>query len=173
MAKRQSRYGNPANYNATPATRADGDASALEVNPNGSLIVVPDDSSNFSISQIQGLVSGVETDNILALPGRRADAFQVRITTADATTAVAVKALTASKSIYITDVVISTDTAMNIRLQDGAGSPVVLVGALYMPASSVWSKTFQTPIKVAVATALNVLASLAGNVSVTITGYVL
>jgi hypothetical protein len=37
MAKMQSRYGNPANYNSTPDTRNEGDASALEVDSVGNL----------------------------------------------------------------------------------------------------------------------------------------
>ena len=51
MAKSQSRYGNPANYNATPATRTDGDASALEVDATGSLKVAL--SSDVELGQVE------------------------------------------------------------------------------------------------------------------------
>ena len=37
MAKTQSNRNNPANYNTTPATRTDGDPSALEIDINGNL----------------------------------------------------------------------------------------------------------------------------------------
>lgn len=53
MAK-QSRYGNPANYNTTPDTRANGDASALEVDVNGSLLVTPGTGAVFGNSTADG-----------------------------------------------------------------------------------------------------------------------
>jgi hypothetical protein len=37
MAKQQTQFGNPANYNTTSSTRTDGDASALEVDFLGNL----------------------------------------------------------------------------------------------------------------------------------------
>lgn len=101
------------------------------------------------------------------------DCFQATITSANATSATQVKAKTASKSIYITDIVISTDTAMNIQLQDDTGTPVVLMEQMYFPASSIWSKTFVVPLKVATNKDLNVIASASGNISVTVTGYVI
>ena len=42
LGAQQSQSGNPANYNATPATRTDGDASALEVDSKGNLKVIED-----------------------------------------------------------------------------------------------------------------------------------
>jgi len=47
----KSRYGNPANYNTTPATRTDGDASALEVDVNGNLKVAL--SSDIALGQVE------------------------------------------------------------------------------------------------------------------------
>jgi len=38
MTVRQAKYGNPANYNTTPATRNDEDPSALEVDASGNLL---------------------------------------------------------------------------------------------------------------------------------------
>lgn len=98
-----------------------------------------------------------------------ATTFHNTITSADATTAVQVLAGTAGKSIYLTDVVISTDTALTAQLEDGAAA--ALVDDLFLPATSVWSKTWSTPIPVAAGEALNVLTSVAGNISVTVTGY--
>lgn len=105
-------------------------------------------------------------------PSRRGDAFQATITSADARSATQVKAATAGSSIYITDLIISTDTAMNIKLQDNTGSPNVLMQPIYVPANSVFSKTFSTPIQVASGKELDVVASASGNVSVTVTGWI-
>lgn len=101
---------------------------------------------------------------------RRADAVQATITSSDATSATQVVAKVAAKNIYVTDVVISVDTAMSVQLQDDAG-PAVLMEQIYLPANSVWSKTFSTPLLVATNQDLDVIASLAGNISVTVTGY--
>jgi len=96
--------------------------------------------------------------------------FQATATTANATGGLAVKALTASKRIYITDIVISTDTAMNIEGRDTASA--VLFEHMYFPANSIWSKTWTTPIQTAVGVGFNVIASTAGNVTCTITGFI-
>ncbi len=58
----QSKYGNPANYNVTPATRTDGDASALEVDVNGNLKVTGGgassaDQSAFTAGTTPGTIS--------------------------------------------------------------------------------------------------------------------
>jgi len=121
----------------------------------------------------QGLVSGVETDTILVYPARRADAFEATITSANATSATAVKAKTAGKSIYVTDIIISVDTAMNVQLQSDAGTPVVHMEQIYLPANSVFSKTFRTPIQLATNVDLDVITSASGNISVTALGYVI
>lgn len=101
------------------------------------------------------------------------NSFQATITSANATTATQVKAGTALKSIYVTDFVISTDTAMNIQLQDDAGTPVVLMEQIYLPANSVFSKSLKVPLKVATGKDLNVVASASGNISVLVTGYII
>lgn len=124
-------------------------------------------------TKIQAIVSGVENDNILSLPGRRSDAFQAIFSSADATAAAELQALSSGKSIYLTDIIISTDTAMNIKVQDSAGTPVVLIGPLYLPASGTFSKTFDTPLKTTISKALNVIASVSGNISVTASGYII
>ncbi|SRR6266568_1318037 len=107
-----------------------------------------------------------------AINGSDPDNFQATINSADASSATQVKAGVASKSIYITDLIISTDTALNFKLQDNTGTPVVLGNKLYFPAVSIFSKSFKTPIKVATGKDLNILASGAGNVTVIATGYV-
>lgn len=100
------------------------------------------------------------------------DDFQSTITSADATSATSVKVKTASKKIYVTDIIISVDTAMTVQLQDD-GTPVVLMEQIYLPANSVFSKTFSTPLVVDTNKDLDVIASVSGNISVTVTGYVI
>jgi hypothetical protein len=46
MAESRTRHGQPANYNATPGTRTDGDASALEIDSSGNLLVAVSSSSS-------------------------------------------------------------------------------------------------------------------------------
>lgn len=145
------------------STSVPGQAGMVVLNPDGSSI----------FTSFQALIAGVETDSVLVMPARRSDAFQAIYNSADASTAASVKAATAAKSIYITDVVVSVGSAMNVTLQDNAGTPVVAVQPLYMPANSVWSKTFSTPIKLATNVALMVKASTSGNISVTVTGYLI
>lgn len=101
------------------------------------------------------------------------DCFQATITSANATSSTVVKAKTGSKSIYITDVVISVDTAMSVQLQDDAGSPAVIMEQMYFPANSIWSKQFTVPLKVATNQDLDVITSASGNISITVTGYVI
>lgn len=54
MAKSKTQYGQPANYNVTPATRSDGQGSALEVDANGNLKTI-------SAGTVSGVGSGVNT----------------------------------------------------------------------------------------------------------------
>lgn len=122
---------------------------------------------------ITGISGGAETNTILAAPFRRADAFQATITSANATSATDVKAKTAAKKIYVTDLIISVDTAMNVQLQDDTGTPVVLMEQIYLPAVSVFSKTFATPLMVDTNKDLEVITSASGNISITVTGYVI
>lgn len=96
--------------------------------------------------------------------------FQNTATTADATTALVVRAANAGDTLYVTDITISTDTAMDIEIQDTAST--VVSEQMYFPATSIWSKTWSTPLVFAADEGVQVLASVAGNVSVTITGYV-
>lgn len=102
---------------------------------------------------------------------RRSDAFQATMTSADAQFAKQVKAATAAKSIYITDLVISVGTAMSVQLEDSDAT--VVMEQVYMAENSTFSKTFTTPLKLTSAKGLNAVASTAGNLSVTVSGYVI
>lgn len=156
-----------ANYNATPPTRLNGQATGLEVDENGNLKAT-------LATTLQNIDdNGTESDTIGISPTLRSDAFKATITSANATTAVQVKAKTAAKRIYVTDLIISVDTAMNVQLQDDAGTPVVAMEQIYLPANSVFSKTFSTPMMLGVNVDLNIKASVSGNVSATVLGYVI
>ncbi len=54
MANNSARWGNPANYNATPGTRTDGDPSGLEVSSTGALLVSPAAGASFGNSTADG-----------------------------------------------------------------------------------------------------------------------
>lgn len=114
-----------------------------------------------------------ESNSFTTAPTKRTDAFQATYNSADASTRAQVKAATASKKIYLTDIVISTDTAMNIIIQDSTASAVILIQKLYVPANSVFSKTFSTPLECSTGKDLEVLASASGNISVTASGYII
>jgi hypothetical protein len=95
--------------------------------------------------------------------------FSVTNATADATTGMIVKAATVGKTLYLTDIVISTDTATTIEVQDTAST--VVAQHMYFPAVSIWSKTWSTPLILALGTGLKVIAADAGNVTCTISGF--
>lgn len=107
------------------------------------------------------------------LAGKEPEAFQSTINSADATSATSVKAKTADKRIHILTLVVSTDTAMNIKFQDDAGTPAVLIQPLYFAANGGAVITFppEAPLIVATNQDLDVIASAAGNISVAVTGY--
>lgn len=116
---------------------------------------------------------GAESDSVGVAPVRRADAFQATITSADASSPTQVKAKTAAKKIYVTDLIISVGAELTVQVQDDAGIPVVLMEQVYMPANSVLPLHFQTPLMVATNQDLDVVTSGAGNISVTALGYVI
>jgi hypothetical protein len=95
--------------------------------------------------------------------------FNSSTTTADATTGMTVKAGVANKVIYVTDMMISTDTAMDIELHDTDNT--VIFEHMYFPSKSIWSKTWSTPIAITLGKGLKVVSSVAGNVTSTITGF--
>jgi len=99
--------------------------------------------------------------------------FQATIASADATSATQVQAKAAGKSIYITSLVLSTDTAMNLKLQDDAASPAVILQSVHLAANGgvalSWPEDW--PLKVAENQDLDVIASASGNISVTVVGY--
>jgi len=96
--------------------------------------------------------------------------FENTVASADASTPVQVVPASGSLTFYLIDVVISVEDALTMQLQDD-GSPTVIVEDLFMPATSVWSKTWAMGLPVTAGQDLDLLASGAGNVSITVTGY--
>jgi len=99
--------------------------------------------------------------------------FQTTFTTADATSAVQVKAKTAAKKMHILSLLVTTDTATNIQFQDDTGTPVVLIEQMYLGDNSGFAMTFHkdAPLVVNTNKDFDVLAGDAANISVHITGY--
>lgn len=101
---------------------------------------------------------------------RRSDAFNAEYNGASSASNQSVKTATASMKHYVTDLMISTDTAQTITIRDGAST--VLFGPFYLPANCVVSKPLMTPKPGSTNTAINVVCSGAvGNVTVNIGGY--
>jgi hypothetical protein len=74
----------------------------------------------------------------------------------------------AGLALYVTDIIFSTDTAMNFFLESGA---TTIVPQIYCAANGGWSGHFQTPIRWPTATAITITSSAAGNHSILIMGY--
>lgn len=106
------------------------------------------------------------------LSGIMPQAFQATFNSADAQAASPVKAKTASRKMYILSLVVSTDTEMNVQFQDDTG-PTVLIENLYLAANGGWQGQWppEAPLVVNTNEDFDVITSAAGNISVTITGY--
>jgi len=98
--------------------------------------------------------------------------FQATMTSADAQAATPVKTKTADRKMYILSLVVSVDTAMNVQFQDDTG-PTVLIEGMYFAANGGTHLTYppEAPLVVNTNEDFDVIASAAGNISVTITGY--
>lgn len=73
-------------------------------------------------------------------------------------------------SLYITDVILTTDTAMNIQLEDGDDADVI--PPLYFAANGGASMNFQTAIRLTANRSLTITSSAGGNHSVLVNGYI-
>lgn len=79
----------------------------------------------------------------------------------------------ANLSLYITDVVMSTDTAGNIKIvEDTAGTPVTKVGPLYFAANGGAALHFQTPIRITANKDIGYTSSMTGNHTVQVNGFI-
>jgi len=101
------------------------------------------------------------------------DSFQATINSADASSATQVKAKTANKRICITTLVCSVGSAMNVKFQDDAGTPAVVIQPIYLAANggfvATWDK--ENPLIVAENQDLDIVASTSGNVSIHVKGF--
>jgi len=95
--------------------------------------------------------------------------FRNIYSTADATTPEQFLFGIPGKTAVITDIVISTDTALKAWVEDDDNA--VLIVDLYLPATSVWSKTWSSPIELTEGYSAYIASSVAGNISITVTGY--
>jgi len=101
-----------------------------------------------------------------------ANIFNAILDNADTTTAREIQASESGAKIYITSFCISVDTAGNYWLQDEDDTQVT--GKFYLAANGGVVMNFppETPLKLVTAKALEVKGSVSGNVSVTVSGYI-
>lgn len=99
--------------------------------------------------------------------------FQATITSADAQSATQVKAKTAGKKMYIRTLIVSVGTAMEVSLQDDTGTPVIVMEELFLGTNGGAVVEFSdlAPLVVDTNKDLDVITSAAGDVSVSIFGY--
>ncbi len=77
----------------------------------------------------------------------------------------------AGLSLYITDITISTDTAMNIQLVRNTAASTAIYGPFYFSATGGLAKPFATPIILPANENLGITTSAAGNVTVSVQGF--
>ena len=78
----------------------------------------------------------------------------------------------ASLSLYVSSVIMSTDTAMTIKLVEDTASAADIAGPYYFAANGGLAITFAPAIKLTANKDLGYTSSAAGNHTVTVTGYV-
>lgn len=87
---------------------------------------------------------------------------------ADASSGANVWDPTGGTKFVLTDIIVSTDTAMNVEIKDGAN----VIIKVYLAANGGFVSNFQTPIESTAAdNVLSINTSTSGNISVTATGY--
>lgn len=125
--------------------------------------------------------SGVDIGDVdvTSLPDAVVDVnyFSATITSANASAATQVKAKTAAKKIYVTSVVISVgSTAIEVQLQSDNGTPQVVMEEMFFAANGGMALSACDPkmplFIVNTNEDLDVITSAAGDVTVTVAGYV-
>ena len=125
--------------------------------------------------------SGVDIGDVdvLSLPVAAVDTnhFHATITSADASSATVVKAKTADKKIYVTSLEISVGaTALEVQLQSDNGTPQVVMEENFFVANGglTWTACDKTLPLFIVNTNedLDVICSAAGDVTVSVAGYI-
>lgn len=128
-------------------------------------------------SKIQTLINGAENDSIGVSPVVRADAFQTLPILVNSAAAVDLKAATASKKIYVTDLLISIDAggACDLIIRDDTSGTPLQLARVFLPAAvTTISLRFATPKWTNTNQKLQALSSSATpNIYVTVSGYVI
>jgi hypothetical protein len=180
--------------NGTPTSLADNDAGAILLNSTAGQMVelmastaaIGKLSANSGVDigdvDILSIAAGdnnIGNVDIVTLPDAAVDAnhFQATITSANASTATQVKAKTTAKKIHVTSLVVSVgSTAMEVQLQSDNGTPQVVMEEMFFPANGGLTLTACDPklplFIVNTNEDLDVIASAAGDVTVSVSGYV-
>lgn len=77
----------------------------------------------------------------------------------------------AGTSLYITDIILSTDTAGSIKLVQDTAAAVDIVELMYFAANGGMVCNFRTPLKLTAAKNLGITSTIAGNHSITVSYY--
>jgi hypothetical protein len=106
------------------------------------------------------------------LPGTMPEKFEATTNTGNATSAHPIKVKTAGRKMYITTMIISAKTAMDVRIQDDTG-PTVMIDWIYLPATGGFTHNWpdSAPLVVNTNEDLDIITSAAGFVSVYVSGY--
>ncbi len=156
-------------YRANAISLSDNQGASLGLDSKGNLLAT----LNTAISAV---ISGVETDSIGTVLVRRPDAFQTIPVLVHSGSAVTLQALSTGKSIYITDLTISTDggAACTLAIQDDANSPV-LIEKVELPASiQTIVFSYNTPKVLTISQNLQALCSSSTpNIYVSAAGYII
>lgn len=105
-------------------------------------------------------------------PGRHTNAFQATAYSNNATRGnggLTARAAPTGQSIYVTDLIISVGSAMNVQVEDS--DETILMEQLYLAANTTTPIPLKTPMLVASAKALKLITNIAANISVFVAGY--
>lgn len=97
------------------------------------------------------------------------NSFSVTVTSPDARNAQVIQAASSGKSIYLTDIVISTAVNKNVLLEDTSAAAVM--NPIYLTANQPFEHSFNTPLQVTSGRGLNYKANISGTVTITASGF--
>lgn len=99
------------------------------------------------------------------------DGFNATVTGSTTTSAQTLRAATSGKSIYITDLIISSSVARQVNLEDSDGT--MMMHQISLAANSTLNHSFSSPLKITESKALNYRISKTGGVlTITVCGFV-
>jgi hypothetical protein len=79
-----------------------------------------------------------------------------------------------SLSLYITDLIFSTDAAINFKIvEDTGGTPATVLGPYYFAANGGMAKRFKTPVKISLNKDIGITSVGTANHSITLVGFVI